>query len=64
MYPFPHAGLRLLHDEKVRNAMERAHIDAELADNSHRTVQLPPLRSILMRIRSGQNIFARAEHLS
>ena len=63
MYPFPYTGLRLLHDEKVRDAMERARIDAELARNSRRTVQLSLLRSVFMRIRSGLNIFARVEHL-
>jgi hypothetical protein len=63
MYPFPYTGLRLLHDEKVRDAMERARIDAERARNSRRTVQLSLLRSVLMRIRSGLNIFARVEHL-
>ncbi len=31
MYPFSYTGLRLVHDEKVRDAMERARIDAELA---------------------------------
>lgn len=64
MYPFPYTGLRLLHDEKVRDAMERARIDAELARNSRRTVHLSRLRSILKRIRSGQNIFVRFEHFS
>jgi len=63
MYPFPNSGLRLFHDEKVRDAMERARIDAELARNSRRTMQLSLLRSVLMRIRSGPNIFARVEHL-
>ena len=24
MFPFPYTGLRLIHDEKVRDAMERA----------------------------------------
>jgi len=40
MFPFPYTGLRLIHDEKVRDAMERATIDAELDRNSQRIVQL------------------------
>ena len=64
MYPFSYIGLRLVHDEKVRDAMERARIDAELTRNSRRTVRLSLLRSVFMRIRSGLNIFARVEHLS
>ena len=63
MYTFPYTGLRLLHDEKVRNEMERARIDAELARNMRRTVHLSLLRSVLMRIRSRLNIFARVDHL-
>ena len=34
MFPFSYTGLRLVHDEKVRDAMERAHIDAELTRSS------------------------------
>ena len=63
MFPFPYTGLRLLHDEKVRDAMDRARIHAELARSSRRTVHLSLLRSVLMRIRSRLNIFARIEHL-
>jgi hypothetical protein len=63
MFPFPYTGLRLVHDEKVRDAMERACIDAELARNSRRTVQLSLLRNVLMRIGSRLNIFVRSEHL-
>jgi hypothetical protein len=63
MFPFPYTGLRLVHDEKVRDAMERARIDAELARSSRRTVHLSLLRNVLMRIRSRLNIFARIEHL-
>ena len=63
MYPFPYTGLRLLHDEKVRDAMERVRIDAELAQNSRRTMQLSLLGSVLRRIRNGLNIFAGVEHL-
>jgi hypothetical protein len=63
MYPFSYTGLRLVHDEKVRDAMERARIDAELARGSKRTVELSLLRKVLMCIRSRLNIFARIEHL-
>jgi hypothetical protein len=56
VFPLPYTGLRLLHDEKVRDAMERAR-------NSPRTVQLSVLRSLLMGIRSRLNIFAQIEHL-
>ena len=63
MFPFPYTGLRLLHDEKVCDAMERARIDAELARNSRRTLQLSLLRSLLMGIRSRLHMFARIEHL-
>lgn len=63
MYPFSYTGLRLIHDEKVRDAMERARIDAELASNSRRTAQLSLVRNVLVRIRSRLNIFARIEHL-
>jgi len=63
MFPFPYTGLRLLHDEKVRDAMERARIDTELARNSRRTLQLSLLRSLLMGIRSRLHMFARIEHL-
>jgi hypothetical protein len=48
MFPFPYTGLRLVHDEKVCDAMERARIDAELARNSRRTLQLSMLRSLLI----------------
>ena len=63
MYPFSYTGLRLVHDEKVRDAMERARIDAELARNSQRTVWLSLLSSVPMLIRSRLNVFARVEHL-
>ena len=63
MYPFSYTGLRLVHDEKVRNAMERARIDAELARNSQRTVGLSLLSSVPTLIRSRLNVFARVEHL-
>ena len=42
MFPFPVTGLRIVHDKKVHDAMERARIDAELARGSRRTVQLLP----------------------
>jgi hypothetical protein len=44
MLPFSYTGLRLIHDEKVRDAMEQAHIDAELTRNSRRTLLLSLLR--------------------
>lgn len=63
MYPFSYTGLRLVHDEKVHDAMERTRIDAELARNSQRTVWLSLLSSVPMLIRSRLNVFARVEHL-
>jgi len=63
MFPFSYTGLRLVHDEKVRDAMERAHIDAELTRSSRRAVRLSLLRSVLKRIHSRLNIFARIEPL-
>ena len=63
MFPFPYTGLRLLHDEKVRDAMERASIYAELARSPRRTAPLSLLIYVLMRMRSRLNIFARIEHL-
>ena len=51
MFPFPYTGLRLIHDEKVRDAMERARIDAELTRSSRRTVHLSVIRNVFMRIR-------------
>jgi hypothetical protein len=59
MYPFSYTGLRLVHDEKVRDAMERARIDAELARNSQRTAWLSLLSGVLMLIRSRLNVFAK-----
>ena len=59
MYPFSYTGLRLVHDEKVREAMERARIDAELVRNSQRTAWLSLLSRVLMCIRSRLNIFAK-----
>jgi len=63
MYPFSYTGLRLVHDEKVRDAMERARIDAELVRNSQRTEWLSLLSSVPMLIRSRLNVFSRVEHL-
>ncbi|MFL5665866.1 MAG: hypothetical protein ACJ8BW_31655 [Ktedonobacteraceae bacterium] len=63
MYPFSYTGLRLVHDEKVRDAMERTRIDAKLARNSQRTVWLSLLSSVPTLIRSRLNVFARVEHL-
>jgi hypothetical protein len=59
----PFTGLRLVHDEKVRDAMERARIDAELTRSSQRTLLPSLLRNVLMRIRSRLNIFSQTEHL-
>jgi hypothetical protein len=63
MYPFSYTGLRLVHNEKVRDAMERARIDTELARNSQRTMWLYLLSRVLMRIRSKLNVFVQFEHL-
>ncbi len=63
MFPFPDTGLRLIHNEKVHDAMERARIDVELTRGSRRTLQLSLLRNVLIRIRSRLNIFGRIEHL-
>ncbi len=63
MYPYSYTGLRLVHDEKVRDAMERARIDAALARNSQQTVWLSLLSSVPMLIRSRMSVFARVEHL-
>ena len=62
MYPFSYTGLRLIHDEKVRDAMERAHIDVELARNSQRTM-LSLFSSVPKLTRSRLNVFARVGHL-
>jgi hypothetical protein len=59
MYPYSYTGLRLVHEEKVRDAMERARIDAELARNSQRTAWLSLLSRVLMRMRSRLNVFAK-----
>ena len=58
MYPFSYTGLRIMHDEKVRDAMERARVDAELARNSQRNAWLSLLVRMLRRIRSRLNVFA------
>lgn len=63
MFPFSYTGLRLIHDEKLREEMEQVHIDAELARNSRRTVLLSLLRNVLKRMRSRLNISARIEQL-
>jgi hypothetical protein len=60
MYPFSYTGLRLVHDEKVRDAMKRALIDAELARNSRRAVRLSLLRSVLKSIYSRWTLSAAA----
>ena len=56
MFPFPYTGLRLVHDEKVRDAMEQAR-------SSRRIVKMSLFRNAFMCIRSRLNIFARIEHL-
>jgi hypothetical protein len=61
MYPYSYTGLRLVHDEKVRDAMERARIDAELVRNSQRTERLSLFSSVLMLIRSRLNVFQRLQ---
>jgi len=59
MYPFSYTGLRLVHHEKVRDAMERARVDAELARNTlQRTARLSPFSRVLMCIRSRLNVSA------
>ena len=63
MFPFPVTGLRIVHDKKVHDAMERARIDAELARGSRRTVQLYQLRNVLTRTISRLNIFVWIGHL-
>jgi hypothetical protein len=59
MFPFPDTGIRLIHNEKVHDAMERARIDVELTRGSRRTIQMSLLRNVLIRIR----LFGRIEHL-
>lgn len=59
MSPFSYTGLRLVHEEKVHDAMERARINAELARNSQRTTWLSLLSRLLMRIHSRPNVFAK-----
>lgn len=63
MFPFSYTGLRLIHDEKLREEMEQAHIDAELARGSRRRALLSLIRKALMRIRSRLNISAHIERL-
>ena len=63
MFPFPYTGLRLVHDKKVHDAMERARIDVELARGSRRTVQLYQLRNVLIHTISKLNIFVWSGHL-
>lgn len=63
MFPFPDSGLRLIHNEKVHDAMERARIDVELSRGPRRIVQKSQLRNVLIRIRSRLDIFSWIEHL-
>lgn len=58
MFPFPDSGLRLIHNEKVHDAMERARIDVELSRGPRRIVQKSQLRNVLIRIRSRLDIFS------
>jgi hypothetical protein len=62
MFPFSYTGLRLVHDEKVRDAMERARIDVEFTRNSQRTARLSLLSRVFMRFPSRLNFFTRVEH--
>lgn len=59
MYPFSYTGLRLIHDDKVRNAMERACVDAQLVRNSQRTGWLSLPGGAFRRIRSRLNVVAK-----
>ena len=59
MYPFSYTGLRLIHDEKVRHAMEQARIDAALVRESQRTRWLLLPGKVLLRIRSKLNPLAK-----
>ena len=59
MYPFSYTGLRIIHGEKVRDAMEQACIDTELTHSSQRPAWLSLLVRILRRIRSRLNVFVK-----
>ena len=59
MNPFSYTGLRVLHDEKVRNAMEQARIDTVLARKSQRTGRLSLAGRVLLHVRSRLNLFAK-----
>jgi hypothetical protein len=61
MFPFSYTGLRVIHDEEVREAMEQAHIDAELARGSRQSVLLSLLRNALAHIHRRLNVWL--EHL-
>jgi hypothetical protein len=58
MYPYSYTGLRLVHDEKIREAMERACVDAELVRNSQRTGWLALPGVVLRRVRRRLHVFA------
>lgn len=60
MYPFSYTELRLIHDEKVRHAMERACVDAELVRNSRRTGWLSLSGRVFRCIRSRLNVVAKS----
>jgi hypothetical protein len=57
MYPFSYTGLRLIHDEKVRDAMERVCVDAELAREPRRTRWLSLPGRMLWGIRNKPHVF-------
>ena len=63
MFPSSYTGLRVIHEEKLREEMEQAHIDAELARSPRRLALLPLLRNALTRLRSRLNISARLEQI-
>lgn len=59
MNPFSYTGLRILHDEKVREAMGQARVDAALARKSQRTRRLPLPGRVHLHVRSRLNLFAK-----
>lgn len=58
MFPFSYTGLRLVHDEKVHEAMERACVDAELAHHSRRSGWLSLPGRLLRRVHHKSSVFA------
>ncbi len=61
MFPSSYTGIHIIHEEKLREGMEQAHIDAELARGSRRMALLSALRNALRHMRSRLNISARIE---